>query len=300
MLVLIADDDRTSRTVLAAVLRKIGHDVVEAEDGLGALSLLLSADGPGLAVLDWMMPGLDGLEVVRRVRAADLSFPPYLVMLTSRGDKADVIAGLDGGANDYLAKPFDTGELRARIEVGSRMVAMQRALIESREALAYEASHDGLTGILNRRASLDRLERLVAARSPLALAICDIDHFKKVNDVYGHPTGDDVLRGLAVLLKEACGPDGFAGRLGGEEFLVLFPAGGGEAPSLCEALRVRIAESPFKTRSGPVSVTVSFGVALAREGGAESLLGVADRALYQAKREGRNRVVTVSTDVGGP
>lgn len=195
--ILIADDDMTSRAVLAAVLRKIGYDPVEVEDGDSAFRLLTEDDAPSIAVLDWVMPGMDGLDVVKAVREVKGDLPPYIIMLTSRGEKSDVVLGLDGGANGYVSKPFDTGELRARIEVGRRMIEMHRALVQSKEALEYQASHDSLTGLLNRGATIKRLEEDLAhgqARlGDLVVAVLDIDHFKNVNDTYGHQTGDDVL-----------------------------------------------------------------------------------------------------------
>jgi sigma-B regulation protein RsbU (phosphoserine phosphatase) len=135
MRILIAEDDLTSRSMLAAVLRKAGHEVVETVDGAAAWDALRRPDAPRLAILDWMMPGMDGLDVVRRVRAPRTDRPPYIIMLTAKGSKADIIAGLEAGANDYLAKPFDLGELRARVEAGRRMVEMQDALASKVEEL---------------------------------------------------------------------------------------------------------------------------------------------------------------------
>ena len=227
MRILIAEDDFTSRTVLAGVLKKEGHEVEATVNGAEAWQALQQPDAPALVILDWMMPEMDGPEVVRRVRALETDRPPYIMMLTTRGEKADIIAGLDAGANDYLAKPFDPGELRARVEVGRRMVEMQAALIASREALAHQATHDPLTGMLNRRAILERLRQELtrAGRNgdTWAVGMCDIDHFKQVNDTYGHQTGDEVLRGLARILNESLRPYDSVGRMGGEEFLVIAP-----------------------------------------------------------------------------
>ena len=204
MKILIAEDDLTCRIALAGVLKKSGHEVVETINGAEAWQALQRPDAPGLVILDWMMPEMDGPEVVCRVRALQNDRPPYIIMLTTRGEKADIIAGLDAGANDYLAKPFDLGELRARVEVGLRMVEMQDSLIKSRETMAYQATYDSLTGILNRRAILDQLHKELARTERLggmlAVGMCDIDHFKDVNDTYGHQTGDEVLCGLVQIL----------------------------------------------------------------------------------------------------
>jgi diguanylate cyclase (GGDEF)-like protein len=296
MRILIAEDDITSRTVLAGVLKNAGYEVEATLNGEEAWQRLQRPDAPELAILDWMMPEMDGPDVVRRVRALGNEKPPYILMLTARGDKADIIAGLEAGANDYLSKPFDRGELRARIEVGRRFVEMQSALIASREALAHQATHDPLTGLLNRRAILDSLNRDVSRANRngevCAVGICDIDHFKRVNDTYGHQTGDDLLCGFARILSESLRPYDSAGRMGGEEFLVVVPIKA-KADSGCpfNRLRVRIAESKIPTRTGVLSITASIGVAAASGGNtADQVLEAADAALYRAKDAGRNRV----------
>ena len=305
MRILIAEDDLTSRNMLAAVLKKAGHEIVVAANGAEALAVLEQPGAPRLAILDWMMPEMDGLEVVRQVRAKPSSQPPYLIMLTARGEKTDIIAGLDAGADDYLAKPFDPGELRARVEVGRRMVELQAALFESREILAHQASHDALTGLLNRRAILERLhgECSRAARhgSKVAIGICDVDHFKRVNDTHGHQVGDDVLVGLAQLLTEGLRPYDAVGRMGGEEFLVVAPleAGADHLP-LFQRLCARIANHAIGTRGGQLQVTASFGVACAGTIPPDALLAAADRALYQAKDQGRNRVAEDNNFPGYP
>jgi two-component system cell cycle response regulator len=297
MRILIAEDDATSRTVLAGVLRKEGHQVEATVNGAEAWQALQKPEAPALVILDWEMPGMDGPDVVRRVRALETDSPPYILMLTSRSGKADIIAGLDAGANDYLSKPFHPGELRARVEVGRRMVEMQAALIASREALAQEATHDPLTGMLNRRAILERLHQELtrAGRNgdTWAVGMCDIDHFKQVNDTYGHQTGDEVLRGIAGVLNDSLRPYDSVGRLGGEEFLVLAQIKAStDSVSVFGRLCTRVAESKLTTRSGELSVTVSIGVACGTAGSTvDGVLEAADAAMYRAKHEGRNRVV---------
>lgn len=301
MRILIADDDATSRLVLASVLKKTGHEVIEAADGLQAWEILREPGGPFLAVLDWVMPEMDGPEVVRRVRAVRTDNPPYIIMLTSRGEKGDIIAGLEAGANDYLAKPFDPGELRARVEVGRRMVELQEALIEARELLAHQATHDPLTGLPNRRAILERLgeecSRAGRRNEVLAVGMCDLDHFKRINDTYGHQSGDEVLCGFARILTDGLRPYDAAGRLGGEEFLVVAPV---SAPSDCavlfERLRAETAQTAMPTRDGKtLSVTVSIGVAYTvGESTPDEMVRTADAALYDAKRAGRDRVVVAA------
>jgi two-component system, cell cycle response regulator len=258
--------------------------------------VLQQPDAPSLVILDWMMPEMDGTEVVRRVRALETDRPPYILMLTSRGEKADIIAGLEAGANDYLAKPVDPGELRARIEVGRRMVDLQAALIASRDALAHQATHDPLTGILNRRAIIEKLRQELSRVSRLgelcAVGMCDIDHFKQVNDTHGHQTGDEVLCELTRIMSESLRPYDSAGRIGGEEFLMIAPVKERtDSVSVFERLRMRVAESKMTTRSGELSITVSIGVACATAGSAvDEILEASDAAMYRAKNAGRNCV----------
>ena len=295
MRILIAEDDYTSRVVLAGVLKKNGHEVVVTVNGVEAWQILQQPDAPRLVILDWMMPEMDGLEVLRLIRSLETDRPLYVIMLTTKGEKADIIAGLDAGANDYLAKPFDAGELRARIEVGRRMVEMQDALSESREILAHQATHDLLTGLLNRRAILDRLhEELARARrygDVVAVGLIDIDHFKKVNDTYGHQVGDDVLCGFVQILTKSFREYDTIGRIGGEEFLVIAPIKPGTdcGSVFCRAL-LKVAESKITTRSGMLTVTMSIGVTIATiENSVDEILEAADAALYKAKNEGRNQ-----------
>ena len=250
MRILIAEDDLTSRTVLAAVLKKQGYEVLETVNGAEAWAAVREPDAPRLVILDWMMPEMDGPEIVRRLRSLQTDRPPYVIMLTSKDEKADVIAGLDAGANDYLAKPYDAGELRARVEVGRRMVEMQTALIESREALAHQATHDPLTGLMNRRAILDQLHNELSRAGrhdyTLAIGVCDIDHFKQVNDTYGHQTGDDVLCGFTRIIQDNSRKYDLIGRYGGEEFLVITPEFGGPASEeVYERLCERVAENTY-------------------------------------------------------
>ena len=180
---------------------------------------------PKLAILDWVMPGLSGVDVCRRARTIETSQPPYIILLTSLDQKADVVTGLEAGADDYLAKPFDPGELLARVDVGRRLVELQAKLDEAREALVHEAMHDPLTGVLNRRAFAGALTRELSRKrryeNVLAVGICDIDYFKQINDTYGHQTGDEVLCGLVRLIEKSLRGHDVLGRHGGDEFVVV-------------------------------------------------------------------------------
>jgi len=294
--ILIADDDVTSRRVLTGVLKKYGHEVVTTVDGAEAWEVMQRPDAPRLAILDWMMPGLAGVEVCRRARTLPSDQPPYIIILTSRDEKADIVAGLEAGADDYVAKPFDADELRARVDVGRRLIELQERLMEAREALAHEAMHDPLTGVLNRRAFAVALSRQLSVERRyhhgLALGICDVDWFKKVNDKHGHQVGDEVLSGLVRLMENNLRGHDVLGRHGGDEFVLLTEhAAEGDAVIPYERARAAVADNPIPTRVGNVSITISFGVKIWRADESEDqLLAAADTALYRAKNRGRNRV----------
>lgn len=303
MRILIAEDDNTSRTILAGVLKKNGHEAVETADGEQAWQAMQKPDAPGLAILDWMMPKMDGPEVVRRIRAMAADQPPYIIMLTSKSDKADIIAGLDAGADDYLSKPFDPGELRARIEVGRRMLELQARVLAANAALAHQAAHDSLTGIYNRRAIMEALSREIARderqHDGLTIGMCDIDFFKTVNDVHGHLTGDEVLCGVARLMVKCLRKYDSVGRFGGEEFVVITPGvKKGDAGPVYERFRAAVADKAIVTKACEIPVTLSIGVAVCgRSAKVDELLAAADAALYQAKNGGRNRVCLTDTKI---
>ena len=296
MKVLIADDDRTSRKLLAAMVAKWGYDPLVAEDGGEAWAALQQPDHPRLVLLDWNMPALDGLEVCRRLRALASPDPPYVILLTGRTETGDIVHGLEAGANDYVAKPYNHEELQARLQVGQRTLSLQAHLLAVQEQLAALAARDPLTGILNRRTILERLaeelSRATRQRGGLTVGMCDVDHFKAVNDTYGHQAGDDVLRGFTESVQAHLRKYDSVGRYGGEEFLVIAPGvrDGGDV-GLFERLCARISRAALPTTRGAISITVSIGVASADgDSTVDTLLAEADGALYRAKAEGRNRV----------
>ena len=296
MKVLVAEDDVTSRMTLEGVLKKWNYCPILACDGKEAWEILQQEDAPELVILDRVMPGMDGLEVLRRAREMNGPYPPYVILLTARDKKVDIVKGLEAGGNDYISKPYDAAELKARLRVGHRMVDLQNELARAHERLAHQAMHDALTGILNRPAILELFRKEVARahreNSCLGVGMCDIDHFKRVNDSYGHQVGDEVLTGVAKRLQKNLREYDELGRYGGEEFLIIAPGTSALAQKeLYERLRACIAEKTMSTEAGPVEVTVSFGITHGYGNRSpESLLSAADSALYRAKDAGRNCV----------
>jgi two-component system cell cycle response regulator len=297
---LIADDDPVSRRLMQRTLQKSGYEVLVAENGVQALEELSKEDGPRLALLDWMMPELDGLDVCRKVRGRPGKPYIYITLLTSKLSSSDVVAGLEAGADDYLTKPCNPEELKARLRTGQRVLRLEDTLVEAHEEMRFKATHDALTGLWNHGAILaslrKELERPAGEHVPLSLLLCDVDHFKRINDTYGHLGGDDILRQIAARLQDAVRPFDTVGRYGGEEFLILL--NGCARVNLsdrAERLREAVACRPFLVDSGSLSVSVSAGSLTieSRETGltVELLLKQVDAALYLAKSRGRNRIV---------
>ncbi len=297
--VLLADDSRSSRRQLETWLEEWGYEVVAVADGDAAREALLGDPTLRLALVDWMMPGMDGPELCRTIRAQRPEPYVYMVLLTGRNDTEDVVAGLDSGADDYVKKPFDPHELEVRLRAGRRITDLQHELTNARERLRHEAMHDALTGIYNRGAIVQVLERELARGdrdgSSVAVVLADLDHFKAVNDEYGHEAGDGVLVETARRLKRSVRGYDAVGRLGGEEFLLVLPT--------CEAmtaarLAVRVLhelrEAPIRTPSFQIEMTASFGTAATdqmRAATSAELIRAADMAMYRAKNTGRGRVV---------
>jgi two-component system cell cycle response regulator len=296
MRVLVAEDDLTSRLVLQNNMAKWGYEVLAVSDGERAWEELQKPDAPALRVLDWEMPGIDGIDLCRMVRAAESSHPSYIILLTSRSDTEDLVAGLEAGANDYVGKPFVAAELRARVDVGRRFVELHEQLRASELALEHLACTDLLTQIMNRGAIMGRLHEEVARSkregSTLTVGELDIDYFKRVNDVHGHGAGDEVLREVVRRLTVAFRPYDGIGRIGGEEFLVLIPgAASDNARTVLDRLRRAVCATAIAHEDGQIDVTISLGGTTTRGDEPEDqVLMRADDALYRAKELGRNRV----------
>lgn len=296
--VLAAEDNPVFQSMLRSMLTKWGYHPVIARDGLEAWNILQSDNAPRLAILDWMMPGLDGIEICQRIRAAAREPYVYMVLLTARNESQDVVDGMDAGADDYLTKPFNAHELRVRLRAGSRILDLQEQLLYAREALRIQATHDGLTGLLNHAAILEALDaelsRSIRTAQPLAVLLADVDRFKSVNDTHGHQAGDAVLRETARRMRSAVRRYDCVGRYGGEEFLVVLPGCDGEsAQAQAERIREAVSAAPVDAGSVQMTITCSIGVAmraLPEAGDAQNLIREADEALYRAKASGRNRV----------
>jgi|SRR5271166_850689 len=303
--VLVAEDDAICRRVLQSRLLNWGFRVIAAEDGLRAWDVLRQDNAPDLLILDWMMPGIDGPELCRRIRKQRRAVYPYILLVTGKDDTEDVVQGLEAGADDFLSKPVDPTELRARLQVGKRILALQHELIQAREDLRFQADHDALTGIFSRAAILSLLDRELqrAARfgTPTGILMLDLDRFKKINDTYGHLTGDAVLKEVTLRISRAVRSYDFVGRYGGEEFLaVLSNCNQDDLRTVAERVRSAVSDSPINTETASLAVTVSVGGVVTSNSsqGLESL-SAADALLYEAKRNGRNRVELGPCDLAG-
>ena len=296
--VLAAEDNPVFQTMLSNMLTKWGYQPMIVCDGNAAWEALQQPNGPQLAILDWMMPGLNGVDICRYVRAAGREAYVYILLLTARTDSQDLVEGMEAGADDYVTKPFQAHELRVRLRAGRRIIELQQQLLAAREALREQATHDGLTGLFNRTAILDILSRELARglreNHPVSVLMVDLDRFKQINDTRGHAAGDAVLREAARRMRSSVRGYDAVGRCGGEEFLIVLPGCDARgAMAQAERLRESFTAAPFWAGQVPLAVTCSIGLStrtVPAESDAEALLREADIALYVAKGDGRNRV----------
>jgi two-component system cell cycle response regulator len=298
MKILIADDDPTIRTILQSALVRLGYRVEITVDGDHAWAALQAPEAPALAILDWKMPGMTGVEICRRLRECKDAAYVYVILLTGMDTLDDLVVGLEAGADDFITKPFKPAELKARLRSGRRILDLQRDLLAAQAQLQILANHDSLTTLWNRRVIMERLDQeLVRAEretNSVGVVLIDIDHFKSINDSLGHSAGDEILEQVAKRLAESVRPYDSVGRYGGEEFLIVAAnCNIYETFKLAERARQILCYASIMSTSGPVRVTASFGVSATIAGDKpepKALIEAADRALYRAKDLGRNRV----------
>lgn len=297
MKILIVEDEPIYRRMVKKYLLEAGYEVIEAEDGQAAWELL-QREPFQLVITDWMMPKLDGPKLVQKIRASGQKNYTYIIMLTAMDDKDNVVLGLESGADEYLTKPFNRSELKARVASGMRILRLEEQLMQAREQMETLAMHDSLTGLLNRRAidEYAEAEFTMAGRKNRALSVIllDIDHFKNVNDRFGHKFGDHALQQVAKILTEDLRTYDRIGRWGGEEFILILPDTQlKDAATVAERVRVRTAEMQMSLENGEsFSVHISLGAACTtgQFPSITKVIDAADQALYQAKQTGRNRV----------
>jgi len=298
--ILVAEDDVVSRKLIRNVLEKQGHDVIAVEDGTSAWEMIQTFN-IRMLISDWMMPGISGPDLCRRIRKRSSGSYVYIILLTVKNDPTNIIRGLCSGADDYLTKPFNHAEFTARLNSGLRILKLEDSLQQANDEIRMLSLTDPLTGCYNRRyleVQLPReINRCRRCKHPLSIAMCDIDHFKWINDLWGHPVGDTVLQEFAERLRVFIRRDvDWIVRYGGEEFLVVFPeTPAPRAPVLSERLRQAICGRPFFIAGQELNVTASFGVAgvdseaMTDKVTMATLVGQADDMLYRSKRNGRNQ-----------
>ena len=304
MRVLIADDNAVLRTLLGKALTSWGYEVVSAENGNQAWEVLSRPDAPTLAILDWEMPdSMSGPEICRKVRENPREPYTYIILLTGKGSKHETIQGLDAGADDYVVKPFNNHELKVRLRAGKRIIDLQLDLLKAREELRERANKDLLTMLPNRSAIHSTLEseltRCHRDQRTVGVILLDIDHFKKINDTYGHFAGDVVLKETAARLRGNMRPYDHVGRYGGEEFLVVLPNCDLEQAAMqAERMRLRLANGPMVVEGIEIHVSASFGVTVSdgTSRTSDTFVRVADQALYKAKGSGRNKVSSLTLE----
>lgn len=307
--ILLVEDEPTTRLMAAHQLRRAGHEVEVVENGLQALERLRQRLFP-ILLTDWEMPAMDGVALCRAVRAAQFDSYIYIILLTARDGKANIIEGLEAGADDYLTKPVNDEELAARLQTAQRILRLEQSLRAANERNLLLSITDALTGTYNRRHLMAQLpkeiERTRRYARPLSAVLCDIDDFKEVNDNHGHQIGDDVLVQFAALLQRAIRSDvDWIVRYGGEEFLVVLPeADFGAALAFAERIRKQLDANGVEAADGTLPITASFGVTSysggtdQAESNMDALIAAADACLYRSKQAGRNCVTGKSFDTG--
>jgi two-component system cell cycle response regulator len=303
MKILIAEDDLISSKILQKNLEHWDYETVLARSGQAAWEALQDED-LRLAILDWMMPGMDGVEVCRKIRRRKKYKYTYIILLSAKDRKQDIISGLSAGADDYMTKPVNFLELRARLKTGKRVIDLEDKLLSIQNELKEIASRDSLTKIWNRaeitKFLSEELERGQREKKPTGVILLDLDHFKKINDIYGHAIGDQALLQVVARLKRKIRKSDKIGRYGGDEIIIILPnCGLTEIRKVGERLRLAVGKIGIKTDLDTLPVTVSAGCATSELPGtasADKLIKIADGALLKAKGRGRNCVVVAGQD----
>jgi two-component system, cell cycle response regulator len=297
--ILLAEDDPVTRMLMTRFLKNAGYEVDAVANGSEALDKMTQRYYPML-VTDWEMPEMDGIALCKAVRNMQLDGYVYALLLTARDAKEHIIAGLEAGADDYLVKPVHEPELIARLNAGRRILALEHSLRVANQRNRILSITDALTGAYNRRYLMEQLPREVERcrryAYPLSVLMCDLDHFKQVNDQRGHSAGDDVLQQFTSRAQKSIRSNSdWIARYGGEEFLIVLPeTEHRDGLIVAEKIRAIVDSVPFTTRGGEVAVTASFGIASTGRNGpdlslkVESLIRVADECLYKSKLAGRN------------
>ena len=303
--ILLVDDEPTQRLIMARLLKRAGYEVETAGNGREALTKLEAGEFQ-LMITDWEMPEMDGIALCSAVRSLQDKAYVYIILLTARDAMEHVVTGLQAGADDYLTKPVIEPELMARLNTGKRIVTLERSLRTANEENRRLSITDPLTGAYNRRHLMDQLPREIDRASrygrKLSAIMCDVDHFKKINDTYGHQIGDEVLKWFVAKLNNGVRNSDWVARYGGEEFVVVLPETNVESGAVAaEHLRAQIAAEPFIAGSTSFPVTASFGAsgwAGAVPGGSslDALMAKCDASVYASKAAGRNRVTTEGMD----
>jgi two-component system cell cycle response regulator len=297
--ILVADDSAVSRKLVEHALRDKSYSLLFAKNGQEAIELYAKRS-PHIVIVDWEMPDITGIEFCKHIRTQPLASYTYIILLTGKTEKENTVAGLAAGADDYLTKPFHPEELIARVAVGIRIGQLQHK-VEAQNVLLQElALTDALTGLPNRRAVEDWAAQQLSAAARHGFSFCvvmaDLDHFKLINDTYGHAAGDTVLRAFAQILKATSRRSDICGRIGGEEFVcILTHSSMTNAEVVAQRIRSQLETTSFVFDHKTVNVTASFGIAgfdAERPLDFGALLAQADKALYVAKNLGRNRVET--------
>jgi two-component system cell cycle response regulator len=298
--VLLVDDEPTQRLITARLLKRAGFIVETAQNGKEALERLTTAAQFHLLVTDWEMPEMDGVALCKAVRSASLDGYIYTILLTSRDAIEHLVAGLQAGADDYLTKPVLEPELLARLNTGKRIVNLERNLRTANEENRRLSVTDPLTGAYNRRYLMEQLphelERSARYSHPLSLLMCDVDHFKKMNDTNGHQAGDEVLKAVVTTLKQNIRSTDWVARYGGEEFVIVLPeTTTANATKVADTLREHLAKLPIAFNDRMLSVTASFGVAgwstgVPADASLDALIANCDAGVYDSKAQGRNKV----------